>query len=87
MAAALFPACIRGVAYDLAERCPLVKTPMRAFGPFDSIYTHGFVRVAVCTPRVAIAEPMINLERTLELARGAADPNAALEVLASGDAH
>ena len=40
--------------------------------PFDSIYRHGFVRAAVCVPRVRVADPAFNLERTLELARRAA---------------
>lgn len=39
--------------------------------PFDSIYTHGFIRVAVCTPRVEVADPATNVSRTIELARRA----------------
>src|ERR1700693_5245138 len=39
--------------------------------PFDSPYSHGFVRVAVCVPLVREAEPGFNLERTLGLARRA----------------
>ena len=46
--------------------------------PFDSIYAHGFIRIAVCTPRVAIAVPRINAERTLELAHRAAESKAVL---------
>jgi NAD+ synthase (glutamine-hydrolysing) len=38
---------------------------------FDSIYSHGYVRAAVCVPRVRIADPSHNLKRTLELARRA----------------
>jgi NAD+ synthase (glutamine-hydrolysing) len=38
---------------------------------FDSIYTHGFVRAAVCIPRVRIADPATNLGHTLEMARRA----------------
>jgi NAD+ synthase (glutamine-hydrolysing) len=45
---------------------------------FDSIYTHGFVRVAVCTPRVEVASPAINARRTLDLARQAAAGHAAI---------
>lgn len=41
---------------------------MRNTLPFDSLYAHGFVRVAVATPRVAIANPEINAVRTVELA-------------------
>jgi NAD+ synthase (glutamine-hydrolysing) len=46
--------------------------------PFDSLYTHGFARVAVCIPRVKIAAPRHNAERTIELARQAADDHAVL---------
>jgi NAD+ synthase (glutamine-hydrolysing) len=34
---------------------------------FDSIYTHGFVRVAVGAPRVEVAAPKANARRTLDL--------------------
>jgi NAD+ synthase (glutamine-hydrolysing) len=47
---------------------------------FDSLYTHGFVRVAAAIPRVTIAKPDVNAERTLTLARGASDAHAALVV-------
>jgi len=46
--------------------------------PFHSPYWHGFVRAAVCVPEVSIADPARNAERTLELARQAADEHAAL---------
>ncbi|HEY0038399.1 MAG TPA: NAD(+) synthase, partial [Longimicrobium sp.] len=49
---------------------------MRA--PFHSIYSHGFVRVAVCVPAVRVAEPAFNLEHTLELAWRASDAGAAV---------
>ena len=48
------------------------------YGSFESIYTHGFVRVAVCIPRVKIAAPRFNAERTLHFAREAAGDHAAL---------
>ena len=38
---------------------------------FDSIYTHGFVRVAVGTPRVRVASPEFNARETASLARRA----------------
>ena len=47
-------------------------------GRFESIYSHGFCRVAICTPCVAIAEPATNLERTLALVRCAVDRGAML---------
>ncbi len=37
--------------------------------PFLSIHTHGMVRVAVCTPPVAVADPRANVDATLVLAR------------------
>jgi NAD+ synthase (glutamine-hydrolysing) len=46
--------------------------------PFHSIYTHKFIRVAVCTPFVRVADPQFNLERTLRLARRASDLKAAV---------
>ncbi len=46
--------------------------------PFNSLYSHGFVRAAVCVPFVRVADPEYNTERTLELARRASDEHAAL---------
>jgi NAD+ synthase (glutamine-hydrolysing) len=46
--------------------------------PFDSIYTHGFARVSVCVPRVKVAAPAHNAERTIALAREAAADHAAV---------
>jgi NAD+ synthase (glutamine-hydrolysing) len=48
--------------------------------PFDSIYSHGFVRLAAGVPIVQIAEPEVNAERTLALARRASEEQAALVV-------
>ena len=48
--------------------------------PFESIYRHGFARVAVATPRVEVASPAINVAGTLELADRAADQHAVLAV-------
>ena len=45
---------------------------------FQSLYSHGFVRVAAAVPNVRIADPAFNAQRTLELARDASDHNAAL---------
>ncbi|MBB4637111.1 NAD(+) synthase [Longimicrobium terrae] len=49
---------------------------MRA--PFHSIYSHGFVRVAVCIPSVRVADPAYNVEHTLGLARRASEQKAAV---------
>ncbi len=53
--------------------------PLRR-GSFGSLYSHGFVRVAAAVPRVQIAEPLVNAERTVSLARRAAAERAALVV-------
>ena len=45
---------------------------------FHSIYSHGFVRAAVCIPHVRVADPSFNAERTLELARRASELGAAV---------
>src|SRR5919106_3493878 len=41
--------------------------------PFDSPYSHGFVRAAVCIPFVRVADPGYNVARTLELTRRASE--------------
>jgi NAD+ synthase (glutamine-hydrolysing) len=46
--------------------------------PFRSIYSHGFVRAAVCIPSVRVADPAHNAERTLGLARRASELRAAV---------
>ncbi|MGD9545296.1 MAG: NAD(+) synthase [Methylocystis sp.] len=46
--------------------------------PFYCLYTHGFVRVAVATPSVRVADPAFNVARTIELAREADHHGAAL---------
>ena len=46
--------------------------------PFNSIYSHGFVRVAVCVPTVRVADPAHNVEHTIELARQASDVGAGI---------
>jgi NAD+ synthase (glutamine-hydrolysing) len=48
--------------------------------PFHSIYRHGYLRVAVGTPAVRVADPAFNLEQTLALAQRASDAAAALVV-------
>lgn len=45
---------------------------------FDSIYSHGFVRAAVCIPSLRVADPVFNVERTLALTRRASEANAAI---------
>ena len=45
---------------------------------FHSIYSHGFVRAAVCIPRVRVADPIFNSEQTLQLAEQASAQHAAI---------
>src|SRR5712671_5329315 len=47
-------------------------------GRFGSIYSHGFIRAAVCVPSLRVADPVFNLERTLALARAASKDNVAV---------
>src|SRR5690625_3183635 len=51
---------------------------MQAKPDFFSIYTHDFVRVAVCRPAVKVADPAYNAERTIALARQASESKAVL---------
>ncbi len=48
--------------------------------PFFSLYSHGFVRVAVCIPRVRAGDPAVNAERTIALAGRASAASSALAV-------
>ncbi|NNJ11401.1 NAD(+) synthase [Chloroflexales bacterium ZM16-3] len=45
---------------------------------FFSIYSHGFARAAVCVPALRVADPAFNAERTIALARRAAEAHAAV---------
>ncbi len=46
--------------------------------PFFSLHTHGFLRVAVAAPRVAVANPAANAAQTLAMAKRAAEQGASL---------
>jgi NAD+ synthase (glutamine-hydrolysing) len=46
--------------------------------PFQSIYAHGFVRVAVGIPAVRVADPPFNVAHTIGLAQRASDEDAAV---------
>jgi len=48
--------------------------------PFDSIYRHGYVRVAAAVPRVRIGDPAFNAQRAVALAQQAHERDAALIV-------
>jgi NAD+ synthase (glutamine-hydrolysing) len=46
--------------------------------PFLSLYSHGFVRVAVCVPSLRVADPAFNSRQTLALAEQASRASAAV---------
>jgi NAD+ synthase (glutamine-hydrolysing) len=48
--------------------------------PFDSIYRHGYARVAAAVPHVRIGDPVFNAERTVALAQRADEQDVALVV-------
>ena len=48
--------------------------------PFDSLYRHGFARVAVAVAPVRVADPAYNVEQTLLLARRAAAQDVVLTI-------
>src|SRR5437763_1938489 len=49
-----------------------------AKSPFQSPYSHGFVRVAAAVPHVRVGNPAFNATRTLELAARASDAHVAM---------
>lgn len=48
--------------------------------PFHSIYSHGFIRTAVCVPRLRVADPGYNAGQTIRLAEQASEMSAAVTV-------
>ena len=48
--------------------------------PFESVYRHGFARVAACTIPVAVADPPRNAAAVIAAARAAHDEGAAVAV-------
>ena len=46
--------------------------------PFHSLYSHGFIRAAVCIPALHVADPVYNTERIIGLARQASEKGAAV---------
>ena len=47
---------------------------------YESLYTHGFARVAAAVPHLKPADPAFNVERTIALATEASEQRAALAV-------
>ena len=59
---ALLGAC---AAANLALDSRLIwGKPQAMRNRFDSIYSHGIIRAAVCLPSLRVADPDFNLERT-----------------------
>ncbi|MFM9828660.1 MAG: NAD(+) synthase, partial [Sphingomonas sp.] len=54
--------------------------PKAAPHPFHSIHTHDMVRVAACTPRATVGDPVANADAAIRLARQAAEKGADLLV-------
>ncbi len=46
--------------------------------PFNSPYTHGFIRACVCVPFLRVADPAYNVQQTLGLAQKASEMGAAV---------
>src|SRR5438105_8119302 len=53
---------------------------VRPKGPFGAIHRHGFVRVAVASPRASTGDIAFNVDETLTLAREAAERGVDLAV-------
>jgi len=47
---------------------------------FFSLYSHGFIRAAVCIPEVRVADVSFNTQKTIELAKKAAKQKAVLAI-------
>lgn len=45
---------------------------------FYSIYSHNFIRVSACIPSLKVADPVFNVEQTLELARRTSEAKASI---------
>ena len=57
------------------------RKPLSNQRSFDSLYTHGFVRTALASPKVSIGDPVANAEAIVALAKQADADRAALLLL------
>src|SRR6266436_1288524 len=55
-----------------------LKRPESMKRSFQSIYSHGMARVAVCIPSVRVADVDYNVQRTIELAKEASELGSAV---------
>ena len=78
---------MRGTGGAGLDDCAARPTAAKLAGPggatqdvmaFQNIHTHGFVRAAVCAPRLRVADPAFNAAETLAMARRAASAGASL---------
>ena len=66
------------VASGVPRLTPRKDHDARMDRPFHSLYSHGFLRVAVGVPAVRVADPAFNVQRTLALAHRASQAHAAV---------
>jgi NAD+ synthase (glutamine-hydrolysing) len=53
-------------------------TSLKPEKPFESLYSHGFVRLAVCIPQVRVADPSFNAQHIVAMAGRASEAGAAV---------
>src|SRR5215218_3273965 len=70
--------CAHAYSDPLSVRTLSPERPLAMDRPFHNVYSHGFVRAAVCIPHVRVADPAFNAGRTLGLARRAHELHAAV---------
>jgi NAD+ synthase (glutamine-hydrolysing) len=68
------------VGLERAPKLRAIESTRMKRVPFDSIYRHGFVRVAVCIPSVRLGNPTENARRTIAFAQRADEAHAAIVV-------
>jgi NAD+ synthase (glutamine-hydrolysing) len=70
------------VVEQAGSRCPAEgdRIDRMRRPPFDSIYRHGFARIAVCTPLVRLGDPGTNATNTILLAKRAHEAHATIAV-------
>ncbi len=54
--------------------------PTRKNSEFFNLYSHGFIRTAVCIPELKVADTVFNTQRTIELAKEASSKKAILTI-------
>ena len=54
--------------------------PAKKMENFFNLYSHGFIRAAVCIPEVKVADTFFNVQKTIELAKKAATNKAIMAI-------